>query len=260
MSVNDSAESAAEREPLDLMYLDGLLDNIDDAQNHLTGNDGIPPVPSFLPPNAVWTAREKDTFFHALSIYSRFRPDLISHDIKTKSIQDVTNYLSVLQLAASKQEAATPYLQWRQSLPIAMEVSPEWVAMEEEKSVDMIIREKDWRHELIKKERRAEVKQLKKISKTELAKMGTSQRKARLEQQIAGADFRARRKDFCGSLGSSELTAIGSILHEATDFFGLSQGIQQPLVDHTLTPQHSVTETLPPSATNGTHGIPDVHS
>jgi hypothetical protein len=263
MSVNESADSVAK--PLDSEYLSGLLDHISAAQNHLDGNDGTPLSISFLQPNAVWTAREKDSFFHALSIYSRFRPDLISHEIKTKSVQDVCNYLSILQAAASQRETTVPYLQWRQNLPIAMEVSPGWVAVEEEKAADFTTREQDWQRELAAERRRAEFKLLKKASRAESHDMGRSKRKAALRQLTADADLRARREDICGSLGFPELTAIGTILHEATDFSDSSR-IKQPSVFHTSTLQHSnghvrrleATHTLTSPDTNGAHDASDV--
>jgi len=261
MSEGNSADLVAK--PLDSKYLSGLLDNTSAAQDHLAGNDGTPLLPSFLPPNAVWTPREKNVFFHALSVYSRFRPDLISHKIKTKSVPDVCNYISVLQLAASQQEITASHPQWRQNLPIAMEVSPEWVAMEEETAFDIIAREQDWQRELIAEQRRVELKLLKKVFKTELHDMGPSRRKAEVKREIADANLRDRQKDFCDSLGPLELTAVGAILREATDSSGSSQIIQPSSVPHNPALQHSpehaarleATQTFPLSATKG---APDI--
>lgn len=262
MSENESADSFTK--PLDSKYLGTLLDHIGTAQDHLDGNDGTPLSPSFLSPNAVWTAREKGAFFHALSVHSRLRPDLISHDIKTKSVQDVCHYLSVLHAAGSQQEATVPYLLRRQNLPIAMEVSSEWVAMEEEKAADLTMRENDWQRELAEEQRSVEIKLLKKASRTESHGMGPRQRKAALEHQIADADLRARREDFCSSLGPLELTAIGAILCEATDFSGSSQIIPPSVLHTTLQPSagHAerleATQTLPFSVANGAHATPDI--
>jgi len=257
MPGDDSADLATK--PLDPKYFNGLLDNINNTQDHLAGNDGTPLSPSFLPPNAIWTPREKDTFFHALSIYSRFRPDLISHEIKTKSVPDVCNYLSVLHLAASRQETAVPYPQWRQNLSIAMEVSPEWVAMEEEAACEVIAREQDWQRELVAERRRAELKSLRKHYKTAPHDVGPSQRRVQLKQEIANANLRDKRQDFCGSLGSLELAAIGAILREDTGSPGSSQ-IKQPSALYTPAPQDSPEpvsvpespQTLPSSVTKGT--------
>lgn len=237
MSEDGSADLAAK--PLDSKYVSGLLDNISATRDHLAGNDSTPLSPSFLPPNAVWTPQEKNALFHALSIYSRFRPDLISHEIKTKSVSDVCNYLSVLQLAASQQENADSYAQWRQNLPIAMEVSSEWVAMEEETAFDVVAREQDWQRELVAERRHAELKLLKSASKSEPQDVGQSQRKAKLKQEIANVDLRDRQKYFCGSLGSSELTAIGCILRGAVDSSGSSQIEKSSSTLPSLPLQHS---------------------
>jgi len=260
----DDSEDLATK-PLDPKYLSGLLDNVGNTQDHLAGNDGTPLLPSYLPPNAVWTPREKDTFFHALSIYSRFRPDLISHEIKTKSVPDVCNYLSVLQLAASQEETTISYSQWRQNLPIAMEVSPEWIAMEEEAACTVIAQGEDWQRELVTERRREELKSLKKHYKTEPHDVGPSQRRAQLKQEIANANLRDRRQDFCGSLGSLELFAIGAILREATGSSGSSHTKQPPPSLHAPVPQDypppapvvEAPQTVPFAATKGTSNTSD---
>lgn len=260
MSEDDSADFVAK--PLDSKYLSGLLDNISATQDHLTGNDSTPLSPSFLRPNAVWTPQEKNSLFHALSVYSRFRPDLISHEVKTKSVSDVCNYLSALQLAASQQESTVSYSQRRRDLPIAMEVSSEWVTMEEEMALGIVAREQDWQRELITEQRRAELKSLKRAFKTGPHEMEPSRRKAELKREIANADLRGRQKDFCGSLGSLELTAIGCILREATNSSGSSQIKQSFPPPHNFSPQLSpvqeaveVTQALPSSTTKGGSNI-----
>lgn len=261
MPEDDSADPTTK--PLNSKYLSGLLDNISATHEHLTGSDGTPLSPSFFPPNAVWSPREKDVFFHALSVHSRFRPDLISHEIKTKSVSDVCNYLSALQLAASQQETTVSYSQWRQNLPIAMEVSSEWVAMEEETAFEVITQEQDWQREFIAEQRRAELKSLKKASKIEPHNIGTSRRKAELKQEVANANLRNRRKDFCSSLGPSELTAFGTMLREAANSSGLNQIKQSPSTLHISAPQDfpehaaglEAPRTLPFSTTKGTPDI-----
>ena len=224
MSENDAVDLAAK--PLNPKYLSHLLDNINATQDHLTGNDNTPLSPSFLSPGAIWTPQEKNAFFHALSVHSRFRPDLISHEIKTKSVSDVCNYLYVLQLAASQQEDTVLDSQWRQNLQIAMEVSSEWVVMEEETALDIIGREKDWQREFVTEKRRAKLKLLKSTLKTELHGIEPSRRKAKLQQEIANTDLRDRQEDFCGSLGSLELAAIGPILREAIHSPGQGVGLE----------------------------------
>lgn len=246
MSAVESAELMAQ--PLDPTYLSTLLDSVSATQGHLAGNKGTPLLPSFLPPGAVWSAEEKDRFFHALSVNSRYRPDLISHEIKTKSVQDVCNYLSILQVAASEQEITASYFQCRKNLPIAMEVSSEWVAMEEEKAAGVITREQVWQRELIVQRRSDELKLLKKVTRAGTRGVRPSQRKAELNRQIADANLRVRQEDFCASLGPSELAAIGAILHEATDSPDSSQ-VKSSSVLHASTPQRSAGHVAGPEAT-----------
>jgi hypothetical protein len=257
MLEDDSANLTAK--PLDSNYLSGFLDNIDVTQDHPTGNNDTPLSQSSLPPNTVWTPQEKDTLFHALSVYSRFRPDLISHEIKTKSVPDVCNYLSALQLAASQQESTVSYSQLRQKLPIATEVSPEWVVMEEEMAFDVVTREQDLQRELIVEKRRAELKLLKRPSKTGPHDMEPSWRKAELQREIANAHLRDRQKDFCGSLGSLELTAIGSILREAINSSDSSQIKQSSSPSLRRSPEQEaglrVTQILPSSTTKGESNV-----
>jgi hypothetical protein len=93
MLEDDSADLAAK--PLDSNYLRVSWTTSVLLKIISSGNDGTPLSPSFLPSNGVRNPQEKDALFHALYIYSRFRPDLISHEIKTKSVPDVCNYLSV---------------------------------------------------------------------------------------------------------------------------------------------------------------------
>jgi len=247
MSEDNSADLATK--PLNPKYLSGLLDNISATQDHLSGNDDTPLSPSFLPPNAVWTPQEKNALFHALSVYSRFRPDLISHEIKTKSVLDVCNYLSVLQLAASRRESTVLYSQRRENLPIAMEVSSEWIAMEEETASGVVAQERDWQRELVAEQSRAELKLLKRASETGQHDVELSRRKAKLEREIANVDLRNRQKDFCGSLGSLELTAIGSILREAANSSGSSQIKQSFSPPHNSSLQHSSGQEAGPEPT-----------
>lgn len=261
MSADESVEFSAGS--LDSIYLSDLLDSISAARDHLSGDDGTPLSPSSLSPTTAWTAQEKTTFFRALSVHSRLRPDLISNEIKTKSVQDVCNYLSVLQLATSQQETGVPYPQRRQNLPIAMEVSPEWIAIEEEKAAGVTRQEQDWQREFATEQRHAEIKLLKKVSRAQSHDVSSGQHKAALKKKIADADLRAQQEDFCGSLGPSELTAIGTILRGVTDSPGSSQ--IKPAVLHTPTLQHSArhvasletVRTLPFPTTKGTDGISD---
>ena len=82
-----------------------LADHISSTHHHLTGTpDHLEPpyTPSFYPPTGYWTSSEKALFFHALTVHSRLRPDLIAASIGTKSTADVAIYLSLLRQGATR--------------------------------------------------------------------------------------------------------------------------------------------------------------
>ncbi|KAH8987427.1 hypothetical protein EDB92DRAFT_1778038, partial [Lactarius akahatsu] len=101
--------------------------------HHFTGAPEppeLPYAPSYHPPTGYWTAAEKALFFHALSTYSRFRPDLIASSIGTKSVLDVVVYLSLLRDGAQGITASRGAIA-RDQLPAAHEVSPALVVLED---------------------------------------------------------------------------------------------------------------------------------
>ena len=102
------------------------------VQAHLKGTLNVEqPLPTaFSPPSSYWSSDEKDLFFHGLAAYSRFRPDLISESIKTKTVLDVCLYLDILQTASSSIPSeihGSP----TSSFEPAMEVSSAWIQNEE---------------------------------------------------------------------------------------------------------------------------------
>ena len=99
------------------------------VQAHLKGslNDEQPLFPSFSPPSSYWSSDEKELFFHGLTVYSRFRPDLIAESIKTKTLFDVCVYLDSLHTATPTEINGS----LTSSLEPAMEVSSSWIQNEE---------------------------------------------------------------------------------------------------------------------------------
>ncbi|KAF8274632.1 hypothetical protein EI94DRAFT_1793925 [Lactarius quietus] len=89
-----------------------------------------PYAPSYHPPTGYWTSTEKALFFHALSTYSRFRPDIIASSIGTKSLLDVIVYLNLLQDGAQELTAVRGAIA-RDQLPAAHEVSATLVDLED---------------------------------------------------------------------------------------------------------------------------------
>jgi hypothetical protein len=140
--LEDSADLATK--PLDSGYPSGLLETSVLLKIISSETTAHPSHRLSSCPMASGTLR-KMTPFHAPYIYSRFQSDLIFHEIKTKSVPDVCNYLSVLQLAASQQESTVSYFQRPQNRPIAME---------DETAFDLTREQR----ELIAEQRRTELK------------------------------------------------------------------------------------------------------
>lgn len=111
-------------------HLDGIL------QQHAS-------VPSIIG-GVLWTSEEKDLFFHALSIYSRFRPDLIAGCIGTKNEVEVMEYFALLEDGLRNQEIEEPF---RTKLPFAHEVSDSWILWEEENAERLQMNEEIWAEE-----------------------------------------------------------------------------------------------------------------
>ncbi|GJE94726.1 hypothetical protein PsYK624_108970 [Phanerochaete sordida] len=135
-------------------YLAHLHAHNNDVRAHLSGSPQTTDhrlSASYFAPSAFWTAKEKDLFFHALSVHSRLRPDLIAEEIGTKTLADVCAYIDMLQegLKTAGDEAAAQvipeYLDFesvpREDFPTAYEVSDEWVKFEDAVAEAAILQE-----------------------------------------------------------------------------------------------------------------------
>lgn len=140
---SSSSQSQSSPEPPSEVYLAQLHQHFTSSRLHAlegrTEDELLPP--SLFPPNAHWTSQEKDIFFHALSVHSRLRPDLIARDIKTKTLVDVCVYLDMLDeglenlddLEAQETRKNTQgnvKQSIRDNLPIAMEMTEQWCQFE----------------------------------------------------------------------------------------------------------------------------------
>ncbi|KAF7376163.1 hypothetical protein MSAN_00031400 [Mycena sanguinolenta] len=134
------------------VYLSDYENHLAQLKAHLSGKTSESLPPAFIPPAGYWTSREKDTFFHALTIHSRLRPDLIAASVKSKTILDVCAYLDALDRAA----ASEPILSQRATLEGAMEVSDSWVDYEEAQASELMEVEPGWEEE-VKEHKRAEL-------------------------------------------------------------------------------------------------------
>ncbi|KAG2130973.1 uncharacterized protein EDB93DRAFT_1255627 [Suillus bovinus] len=88
---------------------------------------------------ASWSQLEVDAFFHALSIYSRWRPDLIAEAVKTKSEVDIVEFLITLDSCAHSGTTETGDIV--STSPAAIEVSDKWVVAEEAMAAALIAEE-----------------------------------------------------------------------------------------------------------------------
>ncbi|KAJ7346639.1 hypothetical protein DFH08DRAFT_196896 [Mycena albidolilacea] len=125
-------------------YLTDYENHLGQLKAHLAGSASRSLPPSFVPPAGYWTSVEKDSFFHALAIHSRLRPDLIADSVKSKTVLDVCAYLDALDSAA----AARPTPLLRLTLEAAMEVSDSWIAYEEEQANELAKLEPQWEEEM----------------------------------------------------------------------------------------------------------------
>ncbi|OJA20807.1 hypothetical protein AZE42_06514 [Rhizopogon vesiculosus] len=152
-------------------YLPSLRAHIRDTISHLTGSitshDGTcldpqtkstpaPPelveegstdleseLPIWCSSLSSWSQSEVDAFFHAVSVHSRWRPDLIADAVKTKGEVEVVEFLITLDSYADsygtetdqdiRRSAPTP--------PAAIEVSDKWVAAEEAMAAAIAVEE-----------------------------------------------------------------------------------------------------------------------
>lgn len=88
---------------------------------------------------AAWTPDERARFFHALGRHSRQRPDLVAHDVRTKSLLDVTRVIRTfdkhVRRLKREERAHRRGEAWRHHMlslcPPARELSDEWLAWEE---------------------------------------------------------------------------------------------------------------------------------
>lgn len=111
-------------------------------QRHLTGvSHSYVSSPSIIG-GILWTAAEKDAFFHALSVYSRFRPDLIAACVETKNEVEVLEYLALLEEGSLRPINSEEYC--REKLPSAREVSESWISWEEANAERLRLNEEVW--------------------------------------------------------------------------------------------------------------------
>ncbi|WVQ64133.1 uncharacterized protein L199_002294 [Kwoniella botswanensis] len=181
-----SSDDPIPNESSSTWYLHHLDTHIQQSKRQILGQRSIlvpnkrNPFPTVVPPsNTVWTPEEKELFFASLSRHSRYRVDLIASELKTKNQDEIEWYLDLLELGSEivgqvdrkRRDAGLERLRWdgvrswRKGLsPSAREVSDSWIN-KEEVLAEKVIKEREERDNeerdaLMKKERRAQKKQL----------------------------------------------------------------------------------------------------
>ncbi|KAL5487761.1 hypothetical protein ACEPAI_5869 [Sanghuangporus weigelae] len=213
----------ADNAHLNDIYVKHFQRHVEEAVSHLNGTHHLCGSlhPSHFPPCGYWSEEDKTRFFHALSVHSRFRPDLIAEDIPGKTTADVCVYLDSLDDAAAK----TPKKFKRAALPRALEVSDSWIAFEENRARGLADLESTWETHQRNSRRGAELRS----EKRHLLSEGVE-----LSGDVAGKDnakhidtifgeLRARREtewekeDYIADLGTAHLEAIDNILRKAEE-------------------------------------------
>ncbi|KAJ3563773.1 hypothetical protein NP233_g8724 [Leucocoprinus birnbaumii] len=109
-------------------YFDIFNEHLEQTQRHLEGSTTTTTTGTQIVGSVSWTPTEIDTFFHALAIHSRLRPDLISDCIRTKNLLEVVEYLDLLEI--NSQRIGGRDFSYAE-LPIAHEMSKSWISWEE---------------------------------------------------------------------------------------------------------------------------------
>ncbi|KZS95542.1 hypothetical protein SISNIDRAFT_483773 [Sistotremastrum niveocremeum HHB9708] len=136
-------------------YYKNWKQHIADTRSHLVGvltpNDPLFSTEDDLEESSQssWTTTEQNAFFHALSVHSRLRPDLIAHEVGAKTTSDVCRYIDMLDAGVEEvlsmeaeldggdtdhDEPEEAWKSWRitrRAFPSAREVSDEWLDLEE---------------------------------------------------------------------------------------------------------------------------------
>ncbi|WWC91409.1 uncharacterized protein L201_006353 [Kwoniella dendrophila CBS 6074] len=141
-------------------YLHHLDKHITESKKQILGQGTIlvpnkrNPNDTIVPPsNSIWTPEEKESFFALLSRHSRYRVDLISEELKSKTPEEIEWYLDLLELGSrivgqvdrkrsqyhenlpNERKKWDGVRSWRGGIaPGAREISDRWIEKEEELS------------------------------------------------------------------------------------------------------------------------------
>ncbi|KAH8827983.1 hypothetical protein DL96DRAFT_1131250 [Flagelloscypha sp. PMI_526] len=127
-------------EALAELYTRQYEHHLRETQAHISGQISEPHTSqvTFLPPGSFWTPTEKALFFHALSVHSRLRPDLVASCIPTKNVVEVCALIDLFDQEVAVQAEATIE---RDALPISYDISDAFLALEVEQATILTGRE-----------------------------------------------------------------------------------------------------------------------
>lgn len=217
--------------PLDSIYAAQLSEHLDQVRAHLAGQDGPTPSPSFNAPRAFWTSTEKNLFFHALSVHSRARPDLIAHEIKTKTTTDVCIYLNLLEDATRNVGALRS-----EDRDAAIEVSDNWIATEEKYARALMRAEPAAEEEALQQQREEDMRihrlaiRAPKKSGQERDRDGEKARKAAFDLWLYDKQKDWETEDALRDFDAPMLTAVYRVLREAEEAGKEDEQLMDPVL------------------------------
>ncbi|KAH7911334.1 hypothetical protein BJ138DRAFT_1113324 [Hygrophoropsis aurantiaca] len=209
-----------------------------------------------------WSQSEQNLFFRGLSVYSRWRPDLIAAAVKTKNISEVCEYLCVLEEATRTEEGEGSAAMMHEA---AMEVSDEWVEAEERMASELARQEDDWadawrdgmRTEMVKRKRKEMLPPKAKKRKVEqgdevvVVDGGDRQvAKANFKEWKAKEKFLWDREDILAHLEEIHLQVLDAIIREDLEQKTRKDDDAETTIESEMqesTPSHKSDEAIPPS-------------
>ncbi|KAG6917313.1 hypothetical protein DXG01_002971 [Tephrocybe rancida] len=210
--MTDEVSPAEPTGASDSSYAFQFRKHLIEVRAHLAGLNGDDPPPSFTPPIGYWTPLEKNAFFHALSVHSRLRPDLVAASISTKSVIDVCAYIDSLDEAIARDRRL---LLPRSDLPGAMEVSNAWILREEIMSEDISPLDAGWVRDTLLSQREEEVTARKAAPQSEAGATGHGPNNENLETWEHDRRRHWRREDALNMLECHHLKVMERILKDA---------------------------------------------
>ncbi len=230
------------------LYSSLFREHLAQFRAHLVGDDGQALSSSYIPPTGYWTPSEKNIFFHGLSIYSAQRPDLIADQLEHKTLVDVCAYIDLLVEASAAGPNTSSRVE-RRDVDIAMEVSDDWVALEEQYGARLSSVEGSWESAAKRKEREEMVKS---EEARILGDITDKQQRKQLKQQFndwkRDQESTWDKEHALSSLDSTRIRVLHKISVAEDSKFAVDQ-VTQPVAAST----EEVARTPPPHPPSSSH-------